>query len=433
MNWTNTTNSVWLILLACLVLTACQSTSSSGNQPLIVGPVAPDEPAQQALDPYRNLQYANIFLDVAVPTFSAGFPMSKGGFEIDYDQLDEKGIWPQLRRTEAKLFAVETKNSLEATRAFGAVRVVPDANTTADLFVLGRILESTSETVAVEFMVVDATGEPLGKRNIEHSVSENFFRDQRNLNRNPYQPLFDKGRNFVLSILKGLSDQQKQTIRKTALVRFGQYYNSEAFQGYVSSSIKRKYGQNYAKFTLDALPADDAPMLERIENLRVQEMLFVDRLQDNYDTFYAETQDAYAQWQKETLPEIIAMREARRDRNLKAGLGVGLAVLAGVLSSNSSNSGSSLGRGATSAGAVLAGVGSIAAINEAFKSNAEMKVQNAIIEEQGQAVDLTLSPTEIKFEDDIVELTGTASEQYSQWRQYLKDIYHLEKTPNIQL
>ena len=433
MKWSDSTRHVCYVVIGCLFLSACQSTSRRSSAPLVVGPVAPQEVTQPAAEAQYAVAEDTVFLDVAVPTFAPGFPLIGGTNEIDYEELDEEGIWPQLRRTEAKLFAVETKKALESTRAFSSVRVVPDANTTADIFVLGEILESDSENVEAEFIVLDATGELLGRKTFSHTVSENFFRDQQNAGLNPYKPLFDDARNYVLSLIWKLSNEERQAIKDTALMRFASYYNPEAYGQYISSEVKRKSGQSYMKFNLEGLPADDDPMLERIKNLRLQEMLFVDRLQDNYDTFYYETEDAYSQWQSETLPEIIAYREARNSRNLKAGLGIGLAVLAGILSAKSGRSSSSTTRGVNSAGAVLAGVGSIAAITDAFRSNDEMKVQNAIIDEQGEAVDLTLSPTEMKFEEDIVELEGTASEQYAQWKQYLRDIYNQESTPDTQL
>ncbi|MGQ8364511.1 hypothetical protein [Glaciecola sp. 1036] len=429
-------NKMYVLLLAIvLFVSACQSTSTR-NQPLLVGPVAPETSSKHQQKNVASLQNANVFLDVAVPVFDPGFPMQSNGTDIDYEEMDDEGIWPQLRRTEAKLFAVETKKSLENTGAFGAVSVVPDANTSADVFVLGKILHSDSEVVEMELTVVDASGEILGIKEFEHEVDESFIKDQRNAGKNPYQPIFDQGRDYVVALLSRLSDEEKQEIKNVATVRYARYYNPDEYSQYLSTEIERKNRQRYYKFSLEGMPAENDPMLNRIEDLRAQELLFVDRLQDQYDTFYAETNDAYYTWQRETLPEIIARREAQTERNIKAGLGVGLAILAGILankSSDSSASGSSTRGGAEAAGAVLAGVGSMIAINDAFQSNSEMKVQSAIIEEKGQAVDLTLGPTEMKFADQIIELKGTASEQYMQWKQHLRDMYELEKTPDVQL
>ena len=150
--------------------------------------------------------------------------------------------------------------------------------------------------------------------------------------------------------------------------------------------------------------------------------------------FEAKTKDAYSNWQAETLPELLAEREAQSDRNVKAALGVGAAILAAILLKKGAERKSS-GRASPDydIGAVAAGVGSIWAINEAFKSSARMKVHSAVIEEQGQAMDLSVSPMVIEFENQTVELKGTAQEQYLQWKTHLRKLFEEEATPDVQL
>ena len=413
-----------LMALACVFLSACESTSSRGNTPLLVGPSAPVMPGVDAqVDP--SLATADVFLDVAVPTFNPGFPIDDNG-EIDYAELDDEGIWPQLRRTEAKLFAVETKNALEREKAFGSVVVVPDASTPSDLFVLGTIAHSDSEIVGANITVVDSSGEIWGRKSIKHEVSQNFYRDQRNSGKNSYEPMFKQISTYVVSLLKELSEDEKRQIKNMSLMRYARYYAPETFSQYIESDIKRKNGQRYYKFELTGLPDKSDPMLQRITELRAQELLFIDRLQEQYEVFEAEVNPSYKRWQEETLPELEAARAAAAKRNASAAIGVGLGVLAAILAKNS---GSSAGQ----VGAVLGGIGSIYAVNEAFKSNSALKVHSAVIEEKGQAVDLSVSPIEMEFEDNTIELQGTASEQYLQWKSHLRKIYELEKTPDVQL
>lgn len=413
------------IIFMALILGACQSSSNVSKGPLLVGPSAPSTSAQSQ-SANKELQNASIFLDVAVPTFDPGFPIDRRTGEIDYAELDDEGIWPQLRRTEAKLFAIETKNALQREKVFGSVVVVPNASTPSDLFVLGSINHSDSEVVGASITVVDSSGEIRGQRDFAHEVSANYFRDQRNKGKNPYEPLFTQISAYVVSLLKKLDDDEKQQIKNMSLMRYARYYSPEAFGQYIESDIKRKNGQRYYKFELTGLPDQNDPMLKRIEELRAQELLFIDRLQDQYEVFDAEVSPSYQTWQEQTLPEIEAARKAQSKRNASAALGVGLGVLAAILSKNS---GSSAGQ----VGAVLGGIGSVVAINEAFKSNSAMKVHNAVIEEQGQAVDLSVGPTEMEFEDNTIELQGTAAEQYMQWKTHLRKIFELESTPDTQL
>jgi len=39
----------------------------------------------------------------------------------------------------------------------------------------------------------------------------------------------------------------------------------------------------------------------------------------------------------------------------------------------------------------------------------------------------------IAFQKETVELTGTAKEQFAQWREFLQKIFEQEKTPQVQL
>ena len=53
--------------------------------------------------------------------------------------------------------------------------------------------------------------------------------------------------------------------------------------------------------------------------------------------------------------------------------------------------------------------------------------------ELGESIDMELAPQVIEFEKKTVELTGTAREQFAQWRAFLKKIYAQESVPDVQL
>ena len=421
------------IFSAAIMLTGCESTSSrNNNEPILVGPSPIERAKPNSRQAPSALQNANVFLDVAIPTFAPGLPLDAFG-ELDGDELEEKGIWPQLRRTEAKLFASELKVALDAKKVFGSVSVVPDASTPSDLFVLGEIIQSDSEVVEIEVKVVDSSGEVKGSKSFDYTVSRGFLRDQRNAGRNPYEPVFNQASDYIVSLLAKLSQDDKKDIKNMSLMRYARYYSPENYDQYLTTKVERQGRQRYYKFELAGMPDENDPMLQRIEDLRAQELLFVDRLQDNYEVFEAETKDAYATWQAETLPEILSARKEKAKRSANAVLGIGAAILAGILLKNASKRSGDRDTSDYELGAIAAGIGSVYAINEAFKSNARMKVHSAVIEEQGQALDLSVSPTVIEFENQTVELQGTAQEQYLQWKTHLRKLFEEEKTPDVQL
>lgn len=425
--------SSWALFSAIVMLAGCQSTGSkNGREPLLVGPAEREANNAKNNQDLGNLANASIFLDLAIPTFSPGLPVDSFG-EIDGNKLVDKGIWPQLRRTEAKLFAAEMKTALDDKKLFGSVSVVPDASTPSDIFVLGEIVESDSEVVEIEITVVDSSGEILGTKSFQHTVSTGFLRDQLNQGKNPYQPVFTQASDYIVSLLSKMTTADKQAVKNMSLMRYARYYSPESYSDYVTSSVQRKNGLRYYKFELVGLPDENDPMLKRIQDLRAQELLFVDRLQDNYEVFDAQTRTAYSTWQSETLPEVLAAREAKSQRNTKALLGISAAILAAILIKKGSENSNPGTISEYDLGAIAAGIGSVWAINEAFKNNARMKVHSAVIEEQGQALDLSVSPTIIEFENQTVELQGTAQEQYLQWKTHLRKVFDEEKTPDVQL
>ncbi|MDX1669534.1 MAG: hypothetical protein R3194_08965, partial [Limnobacter sp.] len=141
-----------------------QGGARSGTNSPAVGPLAGmlDTRSNTVVDPNAQTERAavkqSVLLSVAVPEFDEGFAKTPSG-EIDYDETTEMGIWPQLRRTESKKFAFKTKQAIEQTGSFGAVSVTPDTMVPADVFVLGKILESNSQTVEVQVTVQSVSGE----------------------------------------------------------------------------------------------------------------------------------------------------------------------------------------------------------------------------------------------------------------------------------
>ena len=89
-------------------------------------------------------------------------------------------------------------------------------------------------------------------------------------------------------------------------------------------------------------------------------------------------------------------------------------------------------RAATVAGVVV-GVAGASLLQESFQTSKEAKVHRDALEELGQSIDLELAPQVIEFEEQTVELQGTASQQFAQWRRFLKRIYEQEAVPNVKL
>jgi len=104
-----------------------------------------------------------------------------------------------------------------------------------------------------------------------------------------------------------------------------------------------------------------------------------------------------------------------------------LAIMAGARSS------SSAGATAATTGAIVGGVVGAKLLTDSFQTSEEAKVHRDALEELGQSIDIDLAPRVIAFQKETVELTGTAKEQFAQWREFLQKIFEQEKTPQVQL
>ena len=358
-------------------------------------------------------------LEVIVPVFDPG--LSK-----EAEDYKEEGIWPELRRAEANRFAYKLKTAIEDTNAFGAVRVTPDKSATGDLYVLGKIVESNGENIEIKIKVFDISGKHWITRNFERSIEPQYYKNIRNKGKDPYDPIFAEAANRIALELENYNDKQLNTLTQLADVRFGASFSSAAF----SEHLAVKNG----RITLTSFPSENDPMLKRTRAIRVRDQLFVDGLQDEYRSFSDNMESSYLIWQEQSLLEIKAKQEAQLKAAGEAVMGIAaiaLAVAAVAAGSDpNNNAGSST---AAMTGGVVAGAAGISMLQKSFQTSEEAKVHRDTLNEVGESINVDLAPRVIDFEEKTLELTGDAKQQFSQWREFLKQIYAQEMTPEKQL
>lgn len=411
------------ILVCCsLVLAGCVTPQGgSGGSGVSVGPQLSSifnkatrlgKEQKDPRDPSRPK------LDVIIPVFDPGLPE-------DEEDYDAEGLWPELRRAESVRFAYKMKLALEETGAFGAVRVTPDKTATGDLYLMGKIEESNGEDVEFSMEVVDISGNRWLFDSFDHEVDMSFHKNVRNKGKDPYDPLFEKA---AQELVEELSYQEQETlveIKRLTDLRFAASFVEEAFAEYMETKGNR--------IRLVGFPSDNDPMLLRTKAVRVRDQLFVDGMQDHYRTFSAKMDESYRVWQEQSLIEIEAQSEARKKATGEAIAGValiGLAILAIAAGADSDNVGTS--SAAATAGTIGA-IGGATLLSESFQTSKSTKIHADAIDELGESIDADLASHVIDFEEKTVELTGSAAEQFGQWREFLKKIYMEEQTPEVQL
>ena len=418
-------HNVIAVIFCSIFLTGCVINSESGSESSVsAGPQLSSffdklSSAKRDAQPVNNPSKPK--LDIIIPVFHPGLTKKEG----DVEDEQEEGIWPELRRAEAIRFAYKLKNALEDTNAFGAVRVTPDKTATGDLYIIGRIEESNGEDVEISLQILDISGRQWDKESFELEVEPAFYKNIRNKGKDPYDPMFVKAAKHIVEELSYQKTEEVVEIKRLTDLRFGASFVEKAF----SKHLIIKNGQ----YQLAGFPSDDDPMLARTRAIRIRDQLFVDGMQDNFRSFSERMNMSYLVWQEQSLIEREAKSAAQMKAAGQAALGIlaiGLAIVAVAAGSNSDSLVTS--SGAMTAGAV-GGIVGAKLLGDSFQTSQETKVHRDALQELGQSMDAELAPTVVAFEKKTIELTGNASEQFAQWRGFLKKVYLQERTPEVQL
>ncbi len=403
-------------ILLLMLLSGCQTSSlssnskdsSSGSLGSNLGLLFDKKKPEIQEDP------SSVFLDVMLITFDPGLPE-------DSQSYKEENIWPELRRAEANRFPLKLKESLENTSAFGAVRVVPNDQVAGELYVFGKILQSNAKEIKFELDIRDSLGNVWDKKIFEHEIEESFHQDPRNDHKDSYQPAFDEAAQHIVRLLKKHSKQELTNIKHVTNIKFASAFSQETFGQYLGKDKNEK-------IELLGLPADNDPMYARIERLREHDNAFIDKLQSNYKDFTLAMNESYHLWQKEALLEHIARQEAERDAMIQKGLSI-LSV-AGAVASIIAGANTNVD---TSMFAIGLGGAAVYTWNEGQNLSAQSEYHRDNLHELGDSLQLSLGKQVVTLEDTVVELQGSAKEQYMQWRTHLKRIFDAETTPDVVL
>ena len=346
-------------------------------------------------------------LNIIIPTFDPGIENSEKVFQ-------------ELRNFEARRFAVKLKVALENTNRVGAVRVTPNTSASGQIYVLGKIIESNGYKVKIKVKVIDASGKKILDKDFSKKIDSSHYNNARTKNNDAYDPLFEEASLKIIEKIEKLNSKKISDLINISNLRFGAEFSPESFDEY----LKRRNN----KFSLKALPSEDDPMWQRVNSIMIREQLFVDSLQSHYDKFANISNQSYVLWQSQSYNEIIAERTAKTKAVGRGILGA-LSIAAAVASASAPRS--EYNDDFSGEVAMLALGGKL--LEDAAKYKAEAKMHRDSIKELGDSIDAELAPSVIEFENKTIELSGNAKQQFIEWRNFLKKMYELEKTPDVQL
>ncbi|MCY3819014.1 MAG: hypothetical protein OXH52_06570 [Gammaproteobacteria bacterium] len=344
-----------------------------------------------------------LLLDVGVSVFDANVPE-------EFDEQIKANIHPDVRRAEGNYLAYHLKNLLQSTGNWGAVRVVPRATHAVDVTVEATIQESDGESLALRVRATDVMGEVWFDREYRALASKYAYETAFPREIDPFQSVYRDIANDMVAHLKTLTPEEVRKIRAAAEMRFARDFVPDAFASYITP--KRSGG-----FELRRLPADGDQNLQRVRRVREREYLFIDTLDEYYETFSTNMFSAYQNWRHATYDEAIAHKRLKQQARSRAIAG-SAAVIGGIATQATAESWQAY------YGGIVGIIGGAALLRMALNKRAEAQVSADMLQELGNSADAAISPHTIELENQVLQLQGSVDAQYQELRRILKMAYY---------
>jgi hypothetical protein len=359
-------------------------------------------------------------LDVGVRLFDPGIPKEL----VDNPELAEKkGVFPDIRKAEARFMPNVLRQTLEGSGQWGAVRVIPASVLAMDVMVDGKIVESTGYHLALDVTVYDATGRRWFAKRYEQDADTASYRDGPGKDRDPYQNVYVNIANDMLAYRKTLKNDELVAIPRVTKLRFANDLAPVAFKDYLAKDAKARDGK--PEYRVVRLPADGDPVVERVERIRERDQGMVDTLSEHYAAFAEKLDEPYDAWRRSTYDEIEAEQRLRRQATTRKVLGAA-AVLGGILAPSQCGSGAYNCDRIESAVRTAAVAGGVMAVMSGFQKGKEAQMHTDALKEITGSFQSEAAPQVVDVEGRTLKLTGTAEAQYAEWRKLLHDLYEEE-------
>ncbi len=316
-------------------------------------------------------------LDVGVLVFDPGIP-------ADASTHSKLGVFPEIRRSEAKYMPVLLRELLVASGEWGAVRVLPELVASSELLVTGSIRHSDGRRLELHIVARDATGAVWLDSTYTGEAGPADYPVQ--VPGDPYLDLYERIAGDLLSVRRRQGAAHLRTVRQIAELRYAADLAPEAFSNYLSRADDGRY-------ELARLPAQDDPMLARVLRLRDQEYLFIDTVDEQYLRLSEQMAPTYNLWRQFGAEQAV-YREDFEDR--------------------------------VSSRDRVGAPGSFSALQQTYNAYRLSKMHEQDLDELATGYNNEVAPTVMEVSGTVFRLSGSLESQYSEWRDILRRIFELE-------
>ena len=346
-------------------------------------------------------------LDVGIQVFDPGLPTD----DDELFKLQQKGVFPDVRKSEARHVPFHLMQTIQSTGYWGAVRLVPAAHP-VDVMITGTILKSTGKELELEILAVDARGKRWLRERYKREATPSAYLKRRDAveQPDPYQSLYHEIANDLLERRNKLDEEDIQQVRTISQLKFAAELAPTPFGEYLE--VDRKGG-----YSIKKLPARDDPMMSRVATIRERDYMFIDTLTEYYAGFYFKMDEPYNGWRAFSYEEQVALAQLRKERTWKTILG-GAVIAAGV-------AGVAVGgKDKAVAGAIIGLEGFRIVMDAQRTEDSRMHLES--LRELAASLDADVAPLLIDVEGDVMRLTGSVETQYETWRFLLRRIFATE-------
>ena len=381
---------------AVIVVVSLAATANAGVDKVTTSTVQPIRTPTAPIPP-------EALLDVGIP------PLDDGLYLTDEDDT----VFPEVRYAESIYFSNQLAKTMEKSGAWGAIRVVPSTEVVMDVYITGTILQSDGETLDLEIRVFDTSGREWFKERHVQVVGKYTYDRRLKLSTDPFQNLFTTIANNVLEAREKFGNEDARRLRQISELRFARAFSPEAFDDYISENDR-------GQLTIERLPAEDDSILERVDRIRERDYLYVDTMQDYYDTFSRQMHEPYQDFRRVSYDSVVKARQLKKRGNRQMIAGVA-AIIAGIYGRTQASSWMQMD-GSTATAAAGGYV-----LKQGLDTKQKSAEQTERLAEMGSSLEAVIAPQVIALEDRTVTLTGTVEAQYEQWRELLQEIYQQER------
>jgi len=390
LNYSRNTSSIRVLtaLLVLLLLTACTLT--------LPEPKPVPVPVERPLDLVGDV---NLIQALQVPSESSLIEIGVHVFGTAQKEAGEYkiGDWvfDEIIHKETQFLPHLLKNTLVASSQWGAIRVIPERDPSLDLIVEGQIIQSDGETLELQIRAIDSSGrEWLNRTYADQSIAEEYPESTRFTLDNtfdainfvdPFQDIYNRIANDLLAVRANLGEQALVDLNFVTDMLYASDLSPDTFSG---SIIKNEDGL----LIVDTLPSLDDPMMARVADMKYRHHLFIDTVDEYYQTLFEDIQPAYVLWRRYSIDQIAEIETSQQE-------------------ANRSDYGSSSG---------------FLSLSQRYDRFKWSKIFEREFNDLAAGFNNELAPAFLELNSQVHGLTGTMEQQYREWRGILRRLFELE-------